>query len=140
MLKNKLLVAGIFSALIYGVMIYLRLAAVWATYKFEGLGAPVQSYPELAAVSAPISMRTYLILYYLIKMLTVICWADGVVLINMRVDSKLASIVTVVLGAALYILIKTVGYQYAVIPCFVLTLGAIILEQRRWMVSYEISN
>lgn len=140
MLKNKLLVAGIYSALIYGVMIYLRLAAVWATYKFEGLGAPVQSYPDLAAVSVPISMRAYLILYYLIKMLTVICWADGVVLINMRVDSKLASIVTVVLGAALYILIKTVGYQYAVIPCFVLTLGAIILEQRRWMVSYEISD
>ena len=100
----------------------------------------MQSYPELAAVSVPISMRTYLILYYLIKMLTVICWADGVVLINMRVDSKLASIVTVVLGAALYILIKTVGYQYAVIPCMIITIGAVVFEQRRWMRSYEISN
>ena len=140
MIKNKLVTAGLFSAIIYGVMIVLRLVSVWKTYKFEGLGAPVQSYPELANVSLSISMGNYMILYYLIKMLIVICWVDCVVLINMRMDSKLASIVTVVLGAALYMLIKTVGYQYAVILCIIITIGAIVFEQRRWMRSYEISN
>ena len=140
MIKNKLVAAGLFSAIIYGVMIVLRLVSVWKTYKFEGLGAPVQSYPELANVSLSISMGNYMILYYLIKMLIVICWAGCVVLINMRMDSKLASIVTVVLGAALYMLIKTAGYQYAVIPCMIITIGAVVLEQRRWMVSYEISD
>ena len=140
MIKNKLVAAGLFSAIIYGVMIVLRLVSVWKTYKFEGLGAPVQSYPELANVSLSISMGNYMILYYLIKMLIVICWADCVVLINMRMDSKLASIVTVVLGVALYMLIKTAGYQYAVIPCMIITIGAVVFEQRRWMRSYEISN
>ena len=140
MIAHKIIVAIASSLPLYWIMVIIRLLSVNKTFGLEGLEAPVQSYYFLVDIGPSISMREYLILRYVVRTVIVMCWICCIVLINLSMDSKLACIVTVICGLMGWVIAQKVGYNLIVCILIPVTVGAIILQQRKWKKCYEISN
>lgn len=138
--RSKLMVAGIMILLFYGVMIMMRILSVIKSYGISGLFAPAQSYYKLENFPLPINLLEYVILYFGINVLVLICFSGISVIINFYLNSRLAAGVTVILGILGYYIRSLIGGYIFAFVLIVVTVYMVFFQKRRWAQGYEIRD
>lgn len=144
MFNYKFRVTGVLSILVYLVMITIRFINVKHTYGVEGLRAPAQSFYELSGLNIDCSLLTYLLCFYGVRMVSIICLSIVITAFSRRYDSKFFTLIIVSVELILYIIGKNIVSFDTPIFVFILGIASMIIltaaiakiEQKKWMDNY----
>lgn len=144
MFNYKFRVTAILSILVYLVTITIRFINVKHTYGVEGLRAPAQSFYELSGLNTDCSLLTYLLCFYGVRMISLICLSIVITAFSCRYDSRFFTLIIVSVGLILYIMGKNIVSFDTPIFVFILSIAFMIIltaaiaeiEQKKWMDNY----
>lgn len=140
MIKNKILVSGIVAVMFYLILVVLKILSVYKSYGISGLQAPAQSFYKLERLIFPMNMYAYIFIYWGVRFLIISCYSSIAILVNLNFNSKLSAVMTVFLGTVGdWIIRKSDAYIFALI-LFICTVILVIMQQKRWLKSYEIRD
>lgn len=140
MIRNKIFVTGITVALFYFILVLLRILSVYKSYGISGLKAPAQSFYKLEGLIVPMDMFTYIVLFWGMRLLIILCYSSISILVNLNFNSQLAAVMTVFLGVVGAFLIRKTDVYIFALFLFVGTVFGGIMLQKRWLKSYEIRD
>lgn len=144
MFNYKFRVTAILSILVYLVTITIRFINVKHTYGVEGLRAPAQSFYELSGLNTDCSLLTYLLCFYGVRMISLICLSIVITAFSCRYDSRFFTLIIVSVELILYIMGKNIVSFDTPIFVFILSIAFMIIltaaiaeiEQKKWMDNY----
>lgn len=144
MFNQKFFVSAVLSILVYIVMITIRFINVKRAYGVEGLSAPAQSFYELSGLNINCSLLTYLLCFYGVRIIAIICLSIVITTLSCRFDSRFFTMIIFSAEMMLYIIVKNVVSFDIPIWAFILgitftiifTVAIAKIEQKKWMDNY----